>query len=221
MDSIILKDGTEIIVEEGANTNSIIVILNGYDDLQALSNNLTDKNLDYVKFKVNGNEARAYEKMALKSPNFCVTQGKDGKLQVVFGIRKKTQEELQQDSIQTAITYLTDEQALTVSALYPDWSEKKNYKAGDRYCYDGILYKCLQDHNGQSDWNPDAATSLWARVLIENTEGIPEWEQPDSTNGYTAGDKVTHNGKTYESLIDNNVWEPGAIGTESLWKEIG
>ena len=29
-----------------------------------------------------------------------------------------------------------------------------------------------------------------------------------------------HNGKTWESLVDNNVWEPGAVGTESLWKEI-
>ena len=32
--------------------------------------------------------------------------------------------------------------------------------------------------------------------------------------------QVTHNGKTWESLADNNVWEPGAIGTESLWKEV-
>ena len=48
----------------------------------------------------------------------------------------------------------------------------------------------------------------------------PEWEQPGSTNGYSKGDKVTHNGKTWESLVDNNVWEPGVIGTESLWKEV-
>ena len=34
------------------------------------------------------------------------------------------------------------------------------------------------------------------------------------------GDKVTHKGKTWESLIDNNVWEPGVVGTESLWKEV-
>lgn len=27
--------------------------------------------------------------------------------------------------------------------------------------------------------------------------GIPEWEQPDSTNPYMAGDKVAHNGKTW------------------------
>jgi hypothetical protein len=33
-------------------------------------------------------------------------------------------------------------------------------------------------------------------------------------------DKVVHNDKVWKSLIDNNVWEPGAIGTESLWVEI-
>ena len=26
--------------------------------------------------------------------------------------------------------------------------------------------------------------------------------------------------KTWESLVDNNVWEPGALGTESLWKDV-
>lgn len=31
-------------------------------------------------------------------------------------------------------------------------------------------------------------------------------------------DTVTHNGVVYVSLVDNNVWEPGAEGTESLWQ---
>jgi hypothetical protein len=30
------------------------------------------------------------------------------------------------------------------------------------------------------------------------------------------GDKVTHNGKTYVSIVDNNVWEPSVFG----WDEI-
>lgn len=28
------------------------------------------------------------------------------------------------------------------------------------------------------------------------------------------GDKVTHNGVTYISTIDNNIWEPGVYGWE-------
>ena len=57
-------------------------------------------------------------------------------------------------------------------------------------------------------------------VCGQEGTGIGEWEQPDSTNPYITGDRVKHNGKTWESLVDNNVWEPGAQGTEALWKVV-
>ena len=35
------------------------------------------------------------------------------------------------------------------------------------------------------------------------------------------GLKSTHNGKKWESMVDNNVWEPGAFGVGAeIWKEI-
>lgn len=38
---------------------------------------------------------------------------------------------------------------------------------------------------------------------------------------YQTGSKVTHNGKKWESMVDNNIWEPGALGVgETIWKEI-
>lgn len=117
----------------------------------------------------------------------------------------------------------TDEQALEVQALYPDWEDLEDgatLKVGDRVNYDGILYNVIQEHQKQETWNPVDSPSLFAKVLIPDSSVIPEWEQPASTNGYMMGDKVTHNGKTYLSLVDNNVWEPGAVGTETLWKEI-
>lgn len=117
----------------------------------------------------------------------------------------------------------TDEQALEVQALYPDWSvlpEGYNLKAGDRVNYLGALYNVLQTHQKQSAWNPVDAPSLFAKVLNPDADIIPEWEQPDSTNGYMVGDKVKHNDVIYESLVDNNVWEPGTTGTETLWKVV-
>lgn len=111
---------------------------------------------------------------------------------------------------------LTDEQAATYKLLYPKWSGNSvAYATGDRLQYDGALYKCLQAHTSQDGWTPTAAPSLWAKVLIPDPETIPEWVQPDSTNPYMAGDKVTHNGKTWVSDIDNNVWSPGEYG----WSE--
>lgn len=115
---------------------------------------------------------------------------------------------------------LTDEQALQVTTLYPLWDATKTYAVGDRVRYAGNLYRCLQPHTAQEAWNPADAPSLWAKVLTSETGEILPWVQPDSTNPYAKGDKVTHNGKTWESLVDNNVWEPGAVGTENLWKEV-
>ena len=113
---------------------------------------------------------------------------------------------------------LSDETALEVPEMFPVW-EPKNYAMGERVRYGGILYKCVQDHPSNETYTPDAAVSLWARVLIPG--GIPEWVQPDSTNPYMRGDKVTHFGKVWESQIDYNVYEPGTVGTENLWLEVG
>jgi hypothetical protein len=114
----------------------------------------------------------------------------------------------------------TDEQAVGVPSLYPTWEsfdEGITLKNGLRVNYNGVLYKVITEHQKQQTWNPADAPSLFAKVLIENPNVIPEWEQPDSTNPYQKGDKVIHNGITYESLVAGNVWEPGAVGTESLW----
>ena len=111
---------------------------------------------------------------------------------------------------------LTDDQAVTYKLIYPHWNGNGvAYATGDRRQYDGALYKCLQSHTSQPDWTPTAAPSLWAKVLIPDPGTISPWEKPDSTNPYMAGDKVTHNGKTWMSDIDNNVWEPGEYG----WSE--
>ena len=111
---------------------------------------------------------------------------------------------------------LDDSAALDYAELFPSWKEDTAYEVGARVRYAGILYKCLQAHTSQSTWTPTDAPSLWARVLIPDPETIPEWIQPDSTNPYMKGDKVTHNSKTWESNIDNNVWEPGVYG----WDEV-
>ena len=110
----------------------------------------------------------------------------------------------------------TDKQALSVPVLYPTWRSGINYVAGERVLYNNTLYKVLQDHTSQDNWTPDMAVSLFAKVLIPDETIIPEWEQPDSTNPYAKGDKVIHNGKTWISDIDGNVWKPGVYG----WTEV-
>ena len=120
-------------------------------------------------------------------------------------------------AMDAAAAALTDDEALKAAALYPAWSAQDTYDAGERVRFDGTLYKCLQPHAAQPDWTPTAAPSLWTKVLVSDTGEPLPWEQPDSTNPYMKGDKVTHAGKTWVSAIDNNIWEPGVYG----WEETG
>ena len=114
---------------------------------------------------------------------------------------------------------LTDEQAIECADIYPEWNgDGKQYAVGDRVTYNEKLYKVLQAHTSQTGWTPTAAPSLFAEILAgQDGTDIGEWAQPDSTNPYMKGDRVTHNGKTWESTIDNNVWEPSVYG----WIEVG
>lgn len=126
--------------------------------------------------------------------------------------RPLTESEVTRLLIAQQINTLTvdDNTALRMLEFYPEWTTDTDYAAGFKAQYNGTLYKCLQAHTSQADWTPDAAPSMWAKVLIPDPDVIPEWEQPDSTNGYSKGDKVKYNGVVYESLIDNNVWSPDA-----------
>lgn len=109
-----------------------------------------------------------------------------------------------------AISYLTDEEAETVTALFPDWEDGKAYVVGDRVKYNDLLYRCVQAHTSQADWTPDVVPALWVRT---STEEWPEWIQPTGAHdAYNQGDKVSHNEKHWISDINANVYEPGVYG---------
>lgn len=118
--------------------------------------------------------------------------------------------------IESLSEYMTDEECLENSELIPAWKADTSYKTGQRVTHNNIVYKVLSDHVSQQTWTPPITPSLFAKVLIPNENEIPQWEQPDSTNPYMKGDKVIHLGKTWESEIDGNVWEPSVYG----WKEV-
>lgn len=120
------------------------------------------------------------------------------------------------DSLVKLRARATDEQAIEADAVYPIWKESISYDVGDRLLYNDILYKVITAHTSQFDWAPDTAVSLFAKVLIPDENVIPEWEQPDSTNPYMIGDKVTYNNKTWISIVNNNVWAPGVYGWEGV-----
>lgn len=119
-------------------------------------------------------------------------------------------------NIETGAQSIPDESALETVSLFPVWRSGVAYTVNLRVRYGGILYRCITAHESQETWTPDVSPSLWARVLVEDGEILP-WEQPDSTNAYSKGDMVTHNGQTWVSDTNGNVWEPGVYG----WSVVG
>lgn len=119
------------------------------------------------------------------------------------------------EALKTAVD-ISDDIALKMVSLYPEWTTNTKYAVGDRIKHNDVLYSCLQENTSRDSWAPDTAPSLWAKVLVVAPDVISAWEQPDSTNPYMTGDKVTHNDTVWQSTVDNNVWEPGVYG----WEEI-
>lgn len=104
-----------------------------------------------------------------------------------------------------------------LSAVYQQYRVGKYYTAGEVFVYEGNLYKVNegQAHTSQADWVPSTTKSLYTKYTPQGV--IAEWIQPTGAqDAYAIGVKVTHNGKTWESIVDNNVWEPGIYG----WIEI-
>lgn len=117
------------------------------------------------------------------------------------------------DFVKASRETATDETALTGTELYPYWKVGEAVAVGERKQHNGILYKCIQAHTTQDDWQPDVTPTLWTMVSLEEW---PEWIQPAGTHdAYSTGDKVTHNCTKYISEVDANIWEPGVYG----WSE--
>ena len=110
--------------------------------------------------------------------------------------------------IEKAAALQSDEDALESIELFPKWEAGIAVATGERYQYNGKLYKVIQAHTAQADWTPDTTPALYTEVSVVEW---PEWVQPTGAqDAYNTGDKVTFEGAHYVSLIDGNIWSPTA-----------
>jgi hypothetical protein len=116
---------------------------------------------------------------------------------------------------------LTEAEAKAIAGLFQPWKIGEAVEIGTLRQYDGDLYKCVQAHITQADWTPDIVPALWT---IKSAPGIiPVWSQPaGSHDSYPLGARMQwpEGGAVWESLVADNVWEPGAVGSETLWEEV-
>ena len=119
-------------------------------------------------------------------------------------------------TLQIFAATLSEEQALEVAAVYPEWEAGRAYAVGDilRHGVNSVgdpqLYKVVQAHTSQADWLPEATPALYDAFGLDE-QGYPVWSQPSGAHdAYNAGDIVDYNGTLYKSLIDGNTWAPDA-----------
>lgn len=126
-------------------------------------------------------------------------------------------------ALQLWAAQVTDESAMMeMASVYPAWSEKQGYKAGDIVACgsntDGEpqLYRVIQGHVSQADWRPDLAAALFKRIGFAE-DGTAIWTQPlGAQDAYMKGDEVYRDGARWRSLLDNNVWQPGVYGWQKV-----
>ena len=122
-------------------------------------------------------------------------------------------------AVQLFAASLDETSAMEIATVYDPYVVGKTYKADEYFTYgqnevgDPQLYKVIQEHTSQADWEPDKTASLYTPVGL-NDEGYPVWSQPTGAHdAYDKGDIVDYNGTLYVSLIDGNTYSPEAYPT--------
>jgi hypothetical protein len=67
-------------------------------------------------------------------------------------------------SIDSVTGAMADADAAKNPMLFLPWEADTKYAGGDRRRHDGKVYKCLQAHTSQADWEPPAVPALWVVV---------------------------------------------------------
>jgi len=119
------------------------------------------------------------------------------------------------EQIDSALAIIPDEDAPDAITLFRKWEPGMDLVAGQRLQHEGKLYKVIQPHTSQEDWEPDKTPALFTEIAKPGE--IPEWKQPTGAqDAYNKGDQVRHNSQVWESNIDANVWEPGVYGWNAV-----
>jgi len=71
---------------------------------------------------------------------------------------------------------LTEEEITVIHALYEKWEAGQDYPKDKILSHNQTLYRVIQAHTSQSDWEPQNVPALFARAVPENV--IPDWVQP-------------------------------------------
>lgn len=193
---IIFNDATELQVQQVQQHGDYLRILT----VSATPDQLRGIFEDPVKTKSMTVEERGQRGEPLEGyTTFYRTEEYTGQIYGVVMYKPDQTPEVQTEKAQAAVLVaqiqaqeLTDAQAITVKAIYPEYDPNGVlYPSYYKVQHNGDLYKCLQEHTSQPGWEPGVAPSLW--VLVETGEQAGTLEDP-----IPVPDTVTTAGMEYE-----------------------
>ena len=81
-------------------------------------------------------------------------------------MRPLSQGEISKKLIEQQINTLAvdDNTALRMKSYYPEWESGVSYSVGYKVQHNGKLWRVVQAHTAQEDWNPEAVASLWEQI---------------------------------------------------------
>ena len=103
---------------------------------------------------------------------------------------------------------LTDTESLKVKDLYPEWESKmgQQVNVGEKYRYDGRLWKVLQQHTVQETWKPGEGTESLYTEVTESHAGTKEDPIPYNNNMELENGKYySQDGVTYICTRDTGI----------------
>ena len=107
--------------------------------------------------------------------------------------------------LEAAAQYLPEEKALENRNLYPVWKPDMSVSAGQKYRYNGGLFRCVTAHTTQGDWTPDKVPALWEGIPEGHT-GAAEDPIPAARNMmYCAGSHYRQGERVYRCIRDSGI----------------
>lgn len=194
-----LVDKTEVIANDEYglvdDTYEFSSSVASYDKLKELSAKLTNENMKKVILTDKNNNEAIYKNMCSSTPKLYIVEEHASRIDIVIRLKQMTDQEQQMDVVKNAVQSFTDETALTVKSLYPEWEDLigETLKINTKFNYWGFLYKTAQDNLLiQEQYKPGTSGTESLYTYIDETH---EGTHDDPIPHY--GNQILEKGKFY------------------------
>ncbi len=143
----------------------------------------------------------------LTHPKYDFSTGKwvDDELSVMDDMQANSAKLESAMTILLSKTVVTDDEALVLEQLYPDWdSNAVKYEKDKSIVQHEGLWRCIKNHTSQPTWAPSIDTaSLWTRIELEHTGALDDPIPAQIPMEYFAGKIYSEDGKLYNCTRDS------------------